>query len=74
MTSIRATFTETTVSTLLVKPIVARGTIIAAPPARVRMAFTGRNPNLEARSSNTMLDHFPQGWLTRLCIDAARVV
>ena len=40
MKSIRATFTETTVSTLLVKPIVARGTVIAAPPARVRMTYT----------------------------------
>lgn len=39
MTSIRATFTETTVSALLLKPIVARGTVIAAPPARVRMTY-----------------------------------
>jgi outer membrane lipoprotein-sorting protein len=37
--SVRASFTETTVSTLLVKPIVARGTVIAAPPARVRMTY-----------------------------------
>src|SRR5437764_1943567 len=46
MTSIRATFTETTVSTLLVKPIVARGTIIAAPPARVRMTYTEPEPKM----------------------------
>lgn len=38
--SIRARFTETTVSTLLEKPIVARGTILATPPARVLMTYT----------------------------------
>jgi outer membrane lipoprotein-sorting protein len=40
MKSIRATFTETTVSTLLVKPILARGSVIAAPPSLVRMTYT----------------------------------
>jgi len=40
MKSIHATFTETTVSSLLVKPIVARGTVIGAPPALVRMTYT----------------------------------
>ncbi len=40
MKSIRANFTETTVSTLLVKPIVARGTVIAAPPLMVKMNYT----------------------------------
>lgn len=44
MTSIRATFTETTVSVLLVKPVVSRGTVIAAPPARVRMTYTDPEP------------------------------
>jgi outer membrane lipoprotein-sorting protein len=44
MKSIRASFTETTISSLLVKPIVARGTIVAAPPARVRMAYTEPEP------------------------------
>jgi outer membrane lipoprotein-sorting protein len=38
--SIRARFTETTVSSLLVKPIVAHGTVVAASPARVRMTYT----------------------------------
>jgi outer membrane lipoprotein-sorting protein len=37
--SIRARFTETTVSTLLQKPMVSRGTIVAAPPARVLMTY-----------------------------------
>lgn len=40
MRSVRARFTETTVSTLLEKPIVAHGTIIAVPPARVLMTYT----------------------------------
>ena len=38
--SIRAKFTETTVSSLLAKPLVAHGTVIAAPPARVLMTYT----------------------------------
>ena len=40
MRSVRARFTETTTSTLLEKPIVAHGTVIAAPPARVLMTYT----------------------------------
>jgi len=38
--SIRARFTETTVSSLLQKPLVSHGTIVAAPPARVLMTYT----------------------------------
>ena len=38
--SIRARFTETTVSSLLEKPLMAHGTVIAAPPARVLMTYT----------------------------------
>jgi outer membrane lipoprotein-sorting protein len=38
--SIRARFTETTTSSLLEKPLVSRGTVIAAPPSRVLMAYT----------------------------------
>jgi outer membrane lipoprotein-sorting protein len=48
MKSIRATFTETTTSSLLVKPIVARGTIIAAPPARVLMTYIEPEPKVIA--------------------------
>jgi len=40
ITSIRARFTETTTSSLLAKPIVAHGTVVAAPPARVLMTYT----------------------------------
>jgi outer membrane lipoprotein-sorting protein len=42
--SIRARFTETTVSSLLVKPIVSHGTVVAATPARVRMTYTDPEP------------------------------
>jgi outer membrane lipoprotein-sorting protein len=38
--SIRARFTETTTSSLLQKPIVSHGTVMAAPPARVLMTYT----------------------------------
>jgi outer membrane lipoprotein-sorting protein len=38
--SIRATFTETTTSSLLEKPIVSHGTVIAAPPMRVLMTYS----------------------------------
>src|SRR5262245_46727287 len=44
MKSIRASFTETTTSSLLVKPIVGKGTIVAAPPARVRMTYVEPEP------------------------------
>ena len=40
MRSVRARFTETTSSSLLVNPIVAHGTLVAAAPARVRMVYT----------------------------------
>lgn len=38
--SIRARFIETTTSRLLDKPLVLRGTLIAAPPGRVLMSYT----------------------------------
>ena len=38
--TIRARFTQTTVSSLLVKPVVARGTILAAKPAQLAMTYT----------------------------------
>jgi len=44
MTSVRARFTETTTSSLLVKPLVAHGTIVAASPARVLMTYTDPEP------------------------------
>lgn len=38
--SIRARFTETTVSSLLARPLVSHGIVVAAPPARVLMTYT----------------------------------
>jgi outer membrane lipoprotein-sorting protein len=40
MTSIRAKFTETTESSLLTRPIVAHGTVVATSSARVLMTYT----------------------------------
>jgi outer membrane lipoprotein-sorting protein len=40
LASISARFTETTTSSLLEKPLVSHGTVIAAPPARVLMTYT----------------------------------
>jgi outer membrane lipoprotein-sorting protein len=57
--SIRARFTETTVSSLLEKPIVAHGTIIAAPPARVLMTYTDPERRIVTMDSKTMLIAFP---------------
>ena len=57
--SIRAKFTETTVSTLLVKPIVARGTIVAAPPARVRMTYTEPDPKVITMDGRTLTVDWP---------------
>jgi outer membrane lipoprotein-sorting protein len=54
MKSIRATFTETTTSSLLVKPIVARGTVIAAAPARVRMTYTEPEPKTIVMDGRTL--------------------
>jgi outer membrane lipoprotein-sorting protein len=48
MRSVRARFTETTVSSLLVKPIVAHGMVVAASPARVRMTYTDPEPKTMA--------------------------
>jgi outer membrane lipoprotein-sorting protein len=45
MRSLSASFTETTVSSLLVKPVVAKGTVIAAVnPLRVVMRYTSPEP------------------------------
>lgn len=57
--SIRAKFTETTVSTLLEKPLVAHGTIVAAPPARVVMTYTDPERRTITMDSKTMLIAFP---------------
>jgi outer membrane lipoprotein-sorting protein len=57
--TIRATFTETTVSTLLIKPIVAHGTVIAAAPARVRMSYRDPEPKTIVMDGNTLTVAWP---------------
>ena len=60
MKSIRAAFTETTTSSLLVKPIVARGTVIAAAPARVRMTYTEPEPKTIVMDGRTLTVLWPK--------------
>lgn len=38
--TIRARFTETTVSSLLVRPMISEGTLVGAKPARLKMTYT----------------------------------
>jgi outer membrane lipoprotein-sorting protein len=60
MKSIRATFTETTTSSLLVKPIVGKGTIVAAPPARVRMMYVEPEPKTIVMDGRTLTVAWPK--------------
>jgi len=55
MRTIRARFTETTVSSLLEKPIVAHGTVIAAAPARVRLTYTAPEPKTIVMDGRTLV-------------------
>lgn len=40
MQTVRARFTETTVSSLLARPLVSKGTLLAAKPPRLRLSYT----------------------------------
>ena len=54
--SLSATFTETTVSSLLVKPITARGTVVAAVnPVRVVMRYVSPEPKTIWLDEKTLL-------------------
>ncbi len=55
MRSIRAQFTETTTSSLLVTPLVAHGTVVAASPARVRMTYTDPEPKTITMDGKALL-------------------
>jgi outer membrane lipoprotein-sorting protein len=57
--SIRARFTETTVSSLLEKPLVAHGTVIAAPPARVLMTYIDPERRTVALDSKSLVIVWP---------------
>jgi outer membrane lipoprotein-sorting protein len=60
MHSLQAHFTETTTSSLLVKPIVAHGTVVAAAPARVRMTYTDPEPKIVTMDGKTMTVAWPE--------------
>lgn len=57
--SIRARFTETTTSSLLEKPLVAHGTVIAAPPGRVLMTYTDPERRIIAIDGKTLVMAWP---------------
>jgi outer membrane lipoprotein-sorting protein len=59
LTSIRARFTETTRSTLLQRPIVAHGTILGAPPARVLMTYEDPERRVVAIDARRMILAWP---------------
>jgi outer membrane lipoprotein-sorting protein len=57
--SIRARFTETTTSSLLEKPLVSHGTVIAAPPSRVLMTYTDPERRTVAIDSKSLVVVWP---------------
>jgi outer membrane lipoprotein-sorting protein len=57
--SIRAGFTETTTSSLLEKPLVSHGTVIAAPPSRVLMTYTDPERRTIAIDSQSLVVVWP---------------
>lgn len=57
--SIRARFTETTTSSLLEKPLVSHGTIVAAPPSRVLMVYTDPERRVVAIDSKSLVVAWP---------------
>jgi outer membrane lipoprotein-sorting protein len=57
--SIRARFTETTTSSLLERPLVSHGTVIAAPPSRVLMTYTDPDHRTIAIDSKSLVVVWP---------------
>jgi outer membrane lipoprotein-sorting protein len=57
--SIRARFTETTTSSLLEKPLISHGTIVAAPPSRVLMTYTDPERRIVAIDSRSLIVAWP---------------
>jgi outer membrane lipoprotein-sorting protein len=57
--SIRARFTETTTSSLLEKPLVSHGTVIAAPPSRVLMTYLDPERRTIAIDSKSLVIVWP---------------
>ena len=57
--SMRARFTETTTSSLLEKPLVAHGTVLAMPPSRVLMTYTDPERRAVAIDSTSLIVAWP---------------
>jgi outer membrane lipoprotein-sorting protein len=57
--SIRARFTETTTSSLLAKPLVSHGTLVAALPARVLMTYADSERRTVAIDEKTLVVAWP---------------
>jgi outer membrane lipoprotein-sorting protein len=57
--SIRARFTETTTSSLLERPLVSHGTMIATPPSRVLMTYTDPERRTIAIDSRSLVVLWP---------------
>jgi outer membrane lipoprotein-sorting protein len=57
--SIRARFTETTTSSLLEKPLVSHGIVVAAPPSRVLMTYTDPERRMVAIDSKSLAVAWP---------------
>jgi len=57
--SIRARFTETTTSSLLQKPLVSHGTVIATPPTRVLMTYTDPERRTVAINGKSLVVAWP---------------
>ena len=57
--SMRARFTETTTSSLLEKPLVSHGTVIATPPSRVLMTYTDPDRRTIAIDSKSFVMVWP---------------
>jgi outer membrane lipoprotein-sorting protein len=57
--SIRARFTETTTSSLLEKPLISHGTVIATPPSRVLMTYTDPERRMIAIDRKSLVVFWP---------------
>ena len=60
ITSLSGQFVETTVSSLLVDPIVARGSVIAVKSGRVVMSYVSPEPRTVIVDGNRLIVHWPK--------------
>jgi outer membrane lipoprotein-sorting protein len=58
--SMRADFIETSTSSLLSAPLVARGTLVAAPPGRLAMTYTSPDPKTLVVNMERLVVTWPQ--------------